>query len=258
MRLGLVPAVVVSSPRAAELILKTHDLVFANRPPNEAAKHISYEQKSLSFAPYGSYWRNVRKMCTLELLSNHKINSFMSTRKEELDLLIDYIKDASRERAAVDLSAKVSSVNADISCRMVFGKKYLEKEFDEKGFKPLTHEAMRLTASFNLGDYIPPIAPLDLQGLTKRMKAVGKVFDDFLEKIIDEHIQFKDENRTKDFVDVMLDFLGSEETEYRIVRDNIKAIIMVRMHRIKITVSKQHINHMIILKSVPFSFRTCL
>ena len=256
MRLGLLPTVVVSSPRAAELILKTHDLVFANRPPNEAAKHISYEQKNLSFAPYGSYWRNVRKMCTLELLSNHKINSFMSSRKEELDLLIDYIKDASRDRVAVDLSAKVSSLSADISCRMVFGKKYMEKEFDEKGFKPVIHEGMRLAASFNFGDYIPPIAPLDLQGLTKRMKAVGKVFDDFFEKIIDEHIQFKDENRTKDFVDVMLEFLGSEETEYRIGRDNIKAIILV--NRIKIIVSKQHINHMIILKSVPFSFRTCL
>ncbi|KAJ6740756.1 CYTOCHROME P450 FAMILY 71 PROTEIN [Salix purpurea] len=151
MRLGLVPTVVVSSPRAAESILKTHDLVFANRQPNEAAKYISYEQKNVSFAPYGSYWRNVRKMCTLELLSNHKINSFMSTRKEELALLIGSIKDASRERAAVDLSAKVSSLSADISCRMVFGKKYLEKEFDEKGFTPVIHEAMRLAASFNLG-----------------------------------------------------------------------------------------------------------
>ncbi|KAB5548102.1 hypothetical protein DKX38_011508 [Salix brachista] len=226
MRLGLVPTVVVSSPRAAESILKTHDLVFANRPPNEAAKYISYEQKNVSFAPYGSYWRKVRKMCTLELLSNHKINSFMSTRKEELALLIGSIKDASRERAAVDLSAKVSSLSADISCRMVFGKKYMEKEFDEKGFKPVIHEGMRLTASFNLGDYIPPIAPLDIQGLTKRMKAVGKVFDDFFEKIIDEHIEFKDETRTRDFVDVMLDFLGSEETEYRIGRDNIKAIML--------------------------------
>ncbi|KAB5548098.1 hypothetical protein DKX38_011504 [Salix brachista] len=292
MRLGLVPTVVVSSPRAAESILKTHDLVFANRPPNEAAKYISYEQKNVSFAPYGSYWRKVRKMCTLELLSNHKINSFMSTRKEELALLIGSIKDASRERAAVDLSAKVSSLSADISCRMVFGKKYMEKEFDEKGFKPVIHEAMRLAASFNLGDYIPPIAPLDLQGLTKRMKAVGKVFDDFFvgnlsgneigndcgidssmemlpnsssgvdsnvelmpvlssegmlpnseemlpigrnelqqsTHIIDEHIEFKDETRTRDFVDVMLDFLGSEETEYRIGRDNIKAIMLARWY----------------------------
>ncbi|GLT53292.1 hypothetical protein SLA2020_265750 [Shorea laevis] len=86
LRLGLAPAIVVSSPQAAEQFLKAHDLVFAGRPPLEAAKHISYEQKSLSMAPYGSYWRNIRKMCTLELLSSHKINSFKSMRKEELGL----------------------------------------------------------------------------------------------------------------------------------------------------------------------------
>ncbi|KAK4489195.1 hypothetical protein RD792_004989 [Penstemon davidsonii] len=37
MRFGFVPTIVVSSPSAAELVLKTHDLVFANRPHNEAA-----------------------------------------------------------------------------------------------------------------------------------------------------------------------------------------------------------------------------
>jgi hypothetical protein len=59
MRLGLVNAIVVSSPQAAEQFLIAHDQVFACRPPLEAAKHLSYEQKSLSFAPYGSYWRNI-------------------------------------------------------------------------------------------------------------------------------------------------------------------------------------------------------
>lgn len=82
----------------------------------------------------------------------------------------------------------------------------------------------------NLGDYIPFIAPLDLQGLTKRMKDVCRVFDDFFEKIIDEHIQSKDrDGKTKDFVDVMLRFMGSEESEYRIERTNVKAIILVRV-----------------------------
>nr|POE84778.1 cytochrome p450 [Quercus suber] len=203
LRLGMVPTIVVSSPQAAKLFLKTHDLVFASRPPNEASKHISYEQKSLVFAPYGSYWRNIRKMCTLELLSNLKINSFKSMRKEELYLLIKFIQEAAHEHVAVDLSAKVSSLSADMTCRLVFGKKYMEKEFDERGFKSVIQE-----------------------GLTQRMKAVSKIFDAFLEKTIDEHVQSKDENKTKDFVDVMLGFMGSEESEYRIERPNIKAIIL--------------------------------
>ncbi|KAJ4834329.1 hypothetical protein Tsubulata_014233 [Turnera subulata] len=226
MRLGLVPTVVVSSPEAAKLFLKTHDVVFASRPPNEAAKHIAYGQKNFIYGEYGPYWRNIRKMCTLELLSNLKINSFMEVRREELALLIRNIKEASRERVAVDLSTKVSSLSADMSCRMVFGKKYMDKEFDERGFKVVIHDAMRIAASFNLGDYIPPIAPLDLQGLRKRMKAISKVFDNFFEKIIDEHVHSQDKNRIKDFVDVMLEFMGSEEAEYEIDRDNIKAIIL--------------------------------
>nr|POE73665.1 cytochrome p450 [Quercus suber] len=186
----------------------------------------SYEQKSLVFAPYGSYWRNIRKMCTLELLSNLKINSFKSMRKEELYLLIKFIQGAAHEHVAVHLSAKVSSLSADMTWRLVFGKKYMEKEFDERGFKSVIQEGMQLTATLNLGDYIPYVAPLDLQGLTQRMKAVSKIFDAFLEKIIDEHVQSKDENKTKDFVDVMLGFMGSKESEYLIERPNIKAIIL--------------------------------
>ncbi|CAJ1938007.1 unnamed protein product [Sphenostylis stenocarpa] len=227
LRLGFVPAVVVSSPQAAELFLKTHDLVFASRPPHEAAKYISWEQRNLSFAEYGSYWRNVRKMCTLELLSQTKINSFRSMREEEVDLLVKLLREAANDGDAVDLSAKVSTLSADMACRMVLGKKYMDRDLNEKGFKAVMQEGMHLAATPNIGDYIPYVGALDLQGLTKRMKVVAKIFDDFFEKIIDEHMQSgKERNKTKDFVDVMLGFVGTEESEYRIERPHIKAILL--------------------------------
>ncbi|XWS41494.1 hypothetical protein CRYUN_Cryun17cG0086600 [Craigia yunnanensis] len=226
LRFGSVPTIVVSSPEAAELFLKTYDLVFASRPPHEGSKYLSYNQQNLSFSPYGSYWRNIRKMCTLELLSNIKIKSFRPMRKEELHLLIHYIQEAACACVAVDLSAKVSSLSTNMTCRMVLGKKYLDDDFDERSFKAVIREGMEAAGAFNLADFIPQIKALDLQGLTKRMKVVAKVFDDFLEKIIDDHVHCKDESRTKDFVDVMLGFMGSEETEYRVERDTIKAIIL--------------------------------
>ncbi|XP_039055518.1 cytochrome P450 71AU50-like [Hibiscus syriacus] len=227
LRFGLMPVIVVSSPEAAELFLKTHDLVFASRPPHEASKHISYNQQNIVFSPYGSYWRNVRKMCTLELLSNHKISSFRSTRKQELDLLVHRIREAAAAGVAVDLSSEVTSFSTDVACRMIIGKKYNRDDFSEKGFDATIREGMQIAASFNLADYIPQIRGLDLQGLTKRMKIIAKDFDDFFEKIIEEHVQSQDENRVKDFVDIMLGFMGSEETrEYRVERDTIKAIIL--------------------------------
>ncbi|KAJ0096285.1 hypothetical protein Patl1_27470 [Pistacia atlantica] len=228
LRLGLIPTVVVSSPHAAEQFLKTHDLNFASRPPVDTLKHMAYGQRNLAFSPYGSYWRTMRKICMLELLSRNKISSSQGMRKEELDLLIERIKEAAGAGVAVDLNAKVTSLSADLTCRMVFGKKYADVDFDERGFNTVFQEAVKLAAISNLNDYIPQIASLDLQGLTKRAKAVAKVFDDFFEKIIDEHVQSKDENRTKDFVDVMLNFMGSQETEHKIEREHVKAILLVK------------------------------
>uniref|UniRef100_A0A0A0KM23 Cytochrome P450 n=1 Tax=Cucumis sativus TaxID=3659 RepID=A0A0A0KM23_CUCSA len=114
-----------------------------------------------------------------------------------------------------------------MTCLMVFGKKYKDQEFDERGFKSVIQEAMQIVASPNLGDFIPQIAVLDLQGLDRRSKAVSKIFDEFFERIIDEHLESRYENKTKDFVDVMLEIMDSQGTEYQIERSNIKAIILV-------------------------------
>ncbi|KAH7569784.1 hypothetical protein JRO89_XS06G0268000 [Xanthoceras sorbifolium] len=83
-----------------------------------------------------------------------------------------------------------------------------------RGFKAVIEDVMELLAAFNIANYILQIASLDLQGLTKHMKVVAKVLDEFMEKIIDEHVQSNDDSRTKDFVDLMLSFMGSEDTDY--------------------------------------------
>ncbi|KAB2603951.1 cytochrome P450 CYP736A12-like [Pyrus ussuriensis x Pyrus communis] len=202
LRLGLQHTVVVSSARAAELFLKTHDLNFASRPPNEGAKHLIFGQKSLSFAEYGSYWTNMRKICMLELLSNQKINSFKSMRREEVALLIKSVQEDANNRRISNLTDKVMSLGIDMTCRMLFGKKYKDEEFGGRGIVSVMKE-----------------------GLTKKMKAVNNVFDDFYEKIIDEHLQSKDTERTKDFTDAILAYMGSEESDYRIERLNIKAMM---------------------------------
>ncbi|XP_027076839.1 cytochrome P450 71AU50-like [Coffea arabica] len=227
LRFGFVSNIIVSSPHAAEQFLKTHDLVFATRPPHEAAKYIGFGQRNLSFGQYGPYWRNMRKLCTLNLLNSPKISSFQSMRREELGLFLESLKGVALNHDVVDISAEVAALNANMSCLMVFGKKYADKEFDERGFKAVMKEAMQLAATPNLGDYYPYLGVLDLQGLTRRMKAVGKVFDEFFEKIIDEHEQSANKVRqADDFVYTMLALMKSGETEFQFDRPHIKAILL--------------------------------
>ncbi|KAL0427546.1 UNVERIFIED_CONTAM: cytochrome [Sesamum latifolium] len=187
MRFGLVPNVIVSSPKAAELFLKTHDLIFASRPPHQAAKYLSWDQRNLSFGPYGPYWRNMRKLCTLELLSNLKISSFQPMRSEELGIFIASLKQAARDGTIVDLSAKVSSLAAEMSCRMVFGKK-----------------------------------------VDKENEGTWQVYDDFFEKIINEHVRDWDHGeQTKDIVDTMMSIMQSGKThEFQFDRRHVKAIML--------------------------------
>ncbi|XP_042039990.1 cytochrome P450 71AU50-like [Salvia splendens] len=227
MRFGFAPIIVVSSPEAAELFLKTHDLVFASRPPHQAGKYLAWDQRNLAFGAYSPYWRNMRKLCTLELLSTLKIISFRPMRREELALFVEFLKEASRQHVAVDLSAKISSLTAEMSCRLVFGKKYADKDIDERGFKTVIQEWNKLVVVPNLGDYFPFLGVLDLQGLTRKMKAIAKVFDVFFEKVIEDHVRAVNRaEEAKDIVDTMMSIMQSGESEFQFDRRNIKAIML--------------------------------
>jgi len=228
MKFGLVPTYVISSPQSAEKILKTYDHIFASRPHSETSQYISYGQRNLIFSKYGAYWRNMRKLCTVHLLSNMKINSFQSTRSEEIAIMIKSIKEiAQGRRVDVDLSAQVSKLSANLSCLMVFGKKFTDDDLDKRGFKYLVQEVTTLAATPNLGDFFPFLGVIDLQGLTRRMKDTSKVLDPFVEKIIDEHVNAKDHKKNKDFVDTMMEIMQSGEAEFQFDRRHVKAVMLV-------------------------------
>ena len=61
LQLGEVFTVIVSSAEYAKEIMKTHDVIFAQRPHSLASDILSYESTNIISAPYGHYWRQLRK-----------------------------------------------------------------------------------------------------------------------------------------------------------------------------------------------------
>ena len=159
LRLGQVPTIIVSSSSAAEQFLKTHDVVFSSRPKLEAANYLSYGSKGLVFAEYGAYWRNMRKVCTLQLLSASKVESFAPLRQRELKLALESLKKAASLGEVVDVSEFVHGVIAEIVYKMVLGCS-VDEEFDLKG---QIQQGMELSGAFNLADYVPFLGVFDLQ-----------------------------------------------------------------------------------------------
>ncbi|PHT69502.1 hypothetical protein T459_24606 [Capsicum annuum] len=116
---------------------------------------------------------------------------------------------------------------------MVFGKKYVDEDLDNRGFKAIGKEVEHLAATPNLGDFFPFLGAIDLQGLTRRLKDLSKVLDEFLEKIIDEHAQSHGQKQSTDFVDTMLDIMQSGEAKFQFDRSHIKAILLIQSSLLK-------------------------
>eukprot|EP01018_Ginkgo_biloba_P009681 Gb_04622 [translate_table: standard] len=229
LRLGSVPTVVVSSPDMAKEVLKTHDLVFASRPTTSGSKYMLYNASDIALTPYGHYWRQVRKVCVLQLLSAKRIESFRFVREEEVNLMIQSILEHTvkyRSKIPVNVSKTVSGLSMDIICRMAFGRKYSSEAFDNRGFNAVIREFLYLLGAFDIGDFIPWLAWMDLQGLNRRQKNVHKTLDAFMEKIIEEHVAQSNDGLQRDFVDVLLAISEEDDMEIKLTRDNIKANLL--------------------------------
>ncbi|CAL1390636.1 unnamed protein product [Linum trigynum] len=57
----------VGSAGAAEAFLKTHNVNFFQRPSAHSVDILAYGCTDIVFAPYGDYWRQLRKICNVDL-----------------------------------------------------------------------------------------------------------------------------------------------------------------------------------------------
>ncbi|KAF8022510.1 hypothetical protein BT93_F0124 [Corymbia citriodora subsp. variegata] len=229
LRFGNKPTVVVSSPEVAELVLRTHDSILSSRPSLDAVRHLSYGNKGMALADNGAYWRGMRRICMLQLLSPAKVESFAPMRREELGRVFGRVRAAAAAREAVDVSAEVAQLIGDLACRMILG--YSTR--DKFNLKPVMLQALRLAQAFNLADYVPLLGALDLQGMTRRAKALNRALDKVLEDIMREHEEDTTGKYKGDFIDTLLADMGhpinsssQDEPVHILGRTNIKAIAL--------------------------------
>nr|ACO35754.1 flavonoid 3'-hydroxylase [Dahlia pinnata] len=187
LRLGFVDVVVAASASVAAQFLKTNDAIFASRPPNSGAKHIAYNYQDLVFAPYGPRWRMLRKICSVHLFSAKALDDFRHIRQEEVAILTRALIGAGESTVKLGQLLNVCTTNA--LARVMLGRRVFGDTGDLKAdeFKDMVVQLMVLAGEFNIGDFIPALDWLDMQGIAKKMKKLHAQFDSFLNAILEEH-----------------------------------------------------------------------
>ncbi|XP_042518067.1 cytochrome P450 71B37-like [Macadamia integrifolia] len=226
LRLGFAPTVFVSSPEMAREVLKHQDAQMCNRVRLEGPRKVSYDFRDIAFTPYGEWWREVRKICNLELLSPKAVQSYLYVREEEISNLMNLLAEAAS--TPVDVSEKVFKLTDAIICRIAFGKSYKSRGFDSGRFAEAVHDAMSAMSNFAASDFFPYFGWIidNLTGHTATIDRVFRNLDSFFDMAIEDHL---DPNRVKpdreDIIDVLLRLERDQFSRIRITKDHIKGVL---------------------------------
>ncbi|KAM7267528.1 hypothetical protein ACFE04_009694 [Oxalis oulophora] len=234
IRLGFVDAIVVSSSSVASLFLKTHDANFSSRPRSSGAKYIGYNYHDLVFAPHGPRWRMLRKISSTHLFSGKALDSFRHVRQEEVAMLVQSIAKAKGSTKPVDLAQMLNLCTVNAIGRVMLGYRVFgdgTSKVDTKAdeFKSMVVEMMVLSGICNVGEFIPGIEWLDLQGVVAKMKNVHKRFDTFLSEILEEHEKNHDDvnGKQKDLLSTLISLKDhSNDEDERLNNTDIKALLL--------------------------------
>ncbi|KAL0008761.1 hypothetical protein SO802_010263 [Lithocarpus litseifolius] len=215
LRLGSMNSMAILSAKAATEFFKNHDLSFAERTITETMRVHDYHKGSLALAPYGSYWRILRRLVTVDMLVHKRINDTAIIRRKCVDNMLLWI-----EEDACKLEAKCGLHVARFVFLMTFnllGNLMLSQDLldpqskDGSEFFTAMMGLMEWSGYANLSDYFPWLRWLDLQGLRRNMERdLGKALE-IASKFVKERLMDRPvgAEKKKDFLDLLLEFEGN-------------------------------------------------
>ncbi|KAE8719805.1 Cytochrome P450 78A3 [Hibiscus syriacus] len=212
---GFTRFIISSDPETARDIL--NNSAFADRPVKESAYELLFH-RAMGFAPFGEYWRNLRRISATHLFSPKRIAAFEAYRREIGMRMIDEINSSMEDKGEVQIKMVLHFGSLNNVMATVFGKKH---DFVEAGdgfeLEELVSEGYELLGLFNWSDHFPLLSWLDLQGVRKRCRNLVSQVNVFVGKIIEEHRLkrviggLKDCCEVGDFVQVLLDLEKHEK-----------------------------------------------
>ncbi|KAM7483115.1 hypothetical protein LguiB_007698 [Lonicera macranthoides] len=231
---GLTRFIISSHPDTAKEILNSS--AFADRPIKESAYELLFN-RAMGFAPYGEYWRNLRRISSTHLFSPKRVSGFGEFRRNIGLKMVSEISSLMEKNGEVEVKKVLHFGSLNNVMMSVFGKCY---DFSNGGdgveLEGLVSEGYELLGIFNWTDHFPVVGWFDFQGVRKRCRELAGKVNVFVGKIIEEHRVKRAENgllaggfdeSSGDFVHVLLDL----EKENRLSDSDMIAVLWEMIFR---------------------------
>ncbi|GMJ06152.1 cytochrome P450, family 706, subfamily A, polypeptide 4 [Hibiscus trionum] len=231
LQLGSKLGILVTSPSAARQVLKDQDIVFANRDVPTTVKVLS-GGRDIVWNPYGPEWRMLRKVCVIKMLSNATLDKTYELRRREVRQTVRFLY--SQTGSPVNVGEQMFSTVLNVVTNMLWGGSVEGEARASLGaeFRQGISEITELLGVPNISDFFPVLAPLDLQGILKRMKKPMDKLNAIFENIIEQRLKKEKESGSssamefKDFVQFLLQLKDEEDSKTPLTMDHIKDLLM--------------------------------
>ncbi|XP_022154118.1 cytochrome P450 82A3-like [Momordica charantia] len=218
LQLGCRSALVVSNWEMAKESMCINDAAAVSRPGISGTKHFSYDYAAFGLAPYSPYWREMRKITHLELLSNSRVDQVKNLMFAQIDMSLAELH-AGSAQIPVEMKRWFGDVIVNMLLKIIIGKRCVgpNAEGGEKGAKDLQmaiRDSFHLMGQGLLTDYIPLIGRLGFDGQVKVMESIAKRFDVIMSEWLEEHKRKRDyglgQNQDGDFMDSLISLLDGK------------------------------------------------
>ncbi|KAJ4912356.1 Cytochrome P450 71A20 [Raphanus sativus] len=140
--------------------------------------------------------------------------------------MMEKLEKASSCSLPVNLSESLLNLTKNVICRTAMGRKYSQEE-NPMDFGKLVRTFMERIGTFPVGDYIRGLAWIDkIRGLDRKMEEVSRTFAEFLDRVVQEHVDEGEKKETFDFVDMLLRIQRDETNGFELDRSDIRLIIL--------------------------------
>ena len=252
IKLGSKHALILNNWEMAKECFTTNDMVVSSRPMLVGTEHMGYNGAMFGLAPYGPYWRQLRKIVTLEVLTNRQIEQQQHIRVSEVQASIKELFDIwsskknesySSNYVLVELDQWFTHLTFNMVLQMVVGKRYFglitsSEEEESKRCVNALKKLMHLFGVITVGDVIPCLNFFDFGGYVKAMKETSKELDTYFDKWLKERRHKRtldeklDDQGNQDIMDVLLSLLDGTTIEGFDGDTIIKATILVCIYMI--------------------------
>ncbi|KAL4601190.1 hypothetical protein ACB092_11G254600 [Castanea dentata] len=225
LRFGASRCLVVSTASIATEIFKTNGVNFSDRPPLAFSDKLPYGRYGFFIAPYGNYWKFIKKLCNSELLSARQVEQSRDVRHEELTWFLRKVLESAERKQVLDIGAELMKLTNNSSCRVIMSMRCSDDNDEAERIRQLVKESFEVGAKVSFGDVLGPLRFLAFWLYGRKAIDVTLRYDEILERVLKQHEE-RPQIENEDLVDILLKVYQDDKAEFKISITHLKAFLL--------------------------------